>query len=852
MENKVETIRTFGRFPTLGEMKEYYAREDVLDFLYDECQMRSIEVAFRKKRYPINPTDKPHLKDIIDKTIKEKIECHYKKNADYICLKMLDYLSFHFLTSITSGGKLTGFDMIFETDMQGWRRSFEDLIGAIKVLDDFGVCYRMKYSGVRSLHLMIPFEVLPKQFRGESILNQRAEIWKKIHSYFRRHCGMESAHGGQILRLAYSLNEDNGLVSLPILPDELSSFRPFQTNIHNVVVDKTWHGDIPSGASRNTLKFLREVYSDDVKAKKEKSRTITFGLDIFPRKPSDYNVKSSESAIEKWSARLKSDNEAVRVEAAWHLMMTPETVPISILKQGLADEKTDVRWYLTEALQKTLDSEAIILAARRFWDDDELVRISAIDALVLSGEQAIQIVLNSVPDDIVASMESLYDFSYAIRKIRPGAESEATQSLANLIRDAVLRFLLNAIEHDEYFWLLRGYIRGFRNICYQCDIDETVVSRAAIKLVVPRFLQDVKSEKANYNLYISALQEIRKNLALPLTIIREIAHSFGIDTDGIPSNRMNVEERELIQSLVKSSLSDMSPEQKAQILVSFMIHGKKKLVEPSAVVLLKIGVSETVEAMAYIFEQKSTKLRQFVNLVNILKEIEPSIEKAISERINYMDAWGLIGRHADVDALIEALQNEKEDVREWAIQRLGQVSEKVYHKDIPLKQVTPVLIEALKDESGRVRRHAAHTLGLIGGVNSVPALIEALGDDDKKTCKQAVAAMGEIGQPAVPALITALSDNESELRRANAALALGLIGAPTAVPELIEALQDNHPPVRFNSARALRTIKDTAAVPSLIKMLRDEIKWVRRGAAEALRNIGTTEAMKAVEKYENN
>ena len=204
--------KTLGRFPTLLEMKEYYERDDVLSFLYDECQVRNIKFAFRKKRYPINPTSKAHLKEIIKKIIEEKIENAYRNSVgsiDSIRLDMFDYLSFHFLTSMTSGKKLTGFDMIFETDMRGWRRSFEDLIGAIRLLDDFGICYRIKYSGARSLHLMNPFEALPKQFRGESVLNQRAEIWRKIHSYFRRYCGMEQAHGGEVLRLAYSLNEES-------------------------------------------------------------------------------------------------------------------------------------------------------------------------------------------------------------------------------------------------------------------------------------------------------------------------------------------------------------------------------------------------------------------------------------------------------------------------------------------------------------------------------------------------------------------------------------------------------------------------------------------------------------------
>ncbi len=419
------TIQTFGRYPTLGEMKKYYAREDMLDFLYDECRLRNIDIAFRRKRWPINPQSKAQLREIIENAIENKIERAYRNSdgpIDNIRLETSDYLSFHSHASIISGEKLTGFDMFFEKDRQGWRRSFEPLIGTIKLLDDFGVCYRIKYSGVRSLHLMISFEAFPKQFKGESILSQRAQIQSMIGNYFVRHCGMETGSGAGVIRLAYSLNEDNGLISLPISSSELFYFRPWEANIHNVTIDKPWHGDIPAGASRNMLKFLREVYNDDEESRKE--RKISFGLEIAPSERSNYVAKSDEHSMEKWAALLKSDDEIARVEAAWHLMRMSEIVPISILEEGLADENPDVRWYLTEALQKNLDADAMKPAGRMLWDDDQFVRISATDALRLSGENALQTISNSLSDNVVASTEALNDIVYTIQKICPEVESE--------------------------------------------------------------------------------------------------------------------------------------------------------------------------------------------------------------------------------------------------------------------------------------------------------------------------------------------------------------------------------------------------------------------------------------------
>ena len=418
--------KTFGRYPTLGEMKEYYAREDVLDFLYDECRLRNIDIAFRRKRWPINPQSKAQLIEIIEKMIENKIEPAYAgieiEDFDDIRLETTDYLSFHSHAPIISDGKLTGFDIIFEKDRQGWRRCFEPLIGTIKLLDDFGVCYRMKYSGVRSLHLMIPFEAFPKQFKGESILSQRAQIESMIGNYFVRHCGMETNLQSGIIRLAYSLNEDNGLVSLPISSSELPYFRPWEANIHNMTIDKPWHVDIPENASRNMLNFLREVYSDDTKTSEEQSRKISFGLEVVPKHRSNYLSTSDKYFVEKWATQLKSDEQVARVEAAWHLMRLSEIVPIPILEEGLADENPDVRWYLTEALQKNLDADAMKLAGRMLWDDDQFVRISATDALTLSGENVLQTISNSLSDNVIASGAALNDIIDTIKKICPEGE----------------------------------------------------------------------------------------------------------------------------------------------------------------------------------------------------------------------------------------------------------------------------------------------------------------------------------------------------------------------------------------------------------------------------------------------
>ena len=75
------------------------------------------------------------------------------------------YPSFHGMTS--KGNDAIG-DFVMEADCRGWRRSFVDVRGAIEILSEFHVPYIMKFSGHRSLHVMIPREAFPDEFDGAS------------------------------------------------------------------------------------------------------------------------------------------------------------------------------------------------------------------------------------------------------------------------------------------------------------------------------------------------------------------------------------------------------------------------------------------------------------------------------------------------------------------------------------------------------------------------------------------------------------------------------------------------------------------------------------------------------------
>lgn len=712
----------------MGEMKDYYERDDILSFLYDECCMRNIDIAFRRERWPINPISKANLKDIIEETIKNKIERAYRNSAypvDDVRLEKFDYLSFHFRTSIVYREKLAGFDTIFEADLQGWRRAFEDLCGVIQLLDNFGVCYRIKYSGVRSLHFMIPFESLPEQFNGKSILSQRVEIQTKIQEYFRWCCGMEKAHGGGVMRLAYSLNEDNGLVSLPISPDELPLFRPWEANIHNVVINKPWHGDVPASAKKNTLKFLKEVYGYSARDKRKKPVKANPDLEITPKDRSRHIVGHKESSLEEWGALLKSSEELVRVKAAWDLMTTPEAVPVSILEMGLNDKNPDVRWYLTEALQKRLDDDAVKLAGKLLWDDDQFVRISAIDALALSGEDALQALLNSMFSGSGDLWSSLNDAIYAIRKIRPEGEAGAMRSFLESIGSSFTISLQNSIERGTPLWIMSRYIKQLRDLCRFYSIEESLIFRNAIEMLVPQTLKFLGEGRSEY-FYLWILLEIRRNEAIPRIIMREIASSLGIDPAKIPSNRMDKEEKEFLARIIHVSLSGMTKDQKVRILYSFWRRYKKSISEPAGNLLKHIQQSDSLIAESIIGWMDDDS----AVAISVGANVELFQDKSVEELIQMLgDGWRIRTAAAralaqkcktdeDIDKVIAVLNRIGTRRRIGAVAALGEM---VHHP-----KAQKAVVEALSSQRWDVRRAALKVYIGLNPPDAVDILLRAL------------------------------------------------------------------------------------------------------------------------------
>lgn len=197
---------------------------------------------------------------------------------------------------------------------------------------------------------------------------------------------------------------------------------------------------------------------------------------------------------------------------------------------------------------------------------------------------------------------------------------------------------------------------------------------------------------------------------------------------------------------------------------------------------------------------------------------------------------------------LHQLKSSKWQTRAEAATRLG-----ASHQ----KKAAPALIEALADESDRVRIAAVNALGALRHPAASEPLALALAGLSRRArgseggaervspdaeYEALARALGEQGDAAVPPLLRLLDSDDTESRRW-AAHALGLARAGRAVEPLIKRLADGRSDVRKAAALALGEIGDARALDALIHALGNRDLETRRAAAVALGTIGSDQAI---------
>ena len=207
---------------------------------------------------------------------------------------------------------------------------------------------------------------------------------------------------------------------------------------------------------------------------------------------------------------------------------------------------------------------------------------------------------------------------------------------------------------------------------------------------------------------------------------------------------------------------------------------------------------------------------------------------ALANQGNHDEAMRLDQVAADVDKMIQNLNDTSPSVREAAVETLKELND--------TRAVEP-LIQALKDENSSVRAGAAWSLGNLGDTRAVGLLIQTLKDENMSVRWVAAVSLGQLRDTrAVGPLILALNDPESYVR-CRAAESLGKLNDIRAVEPLILALNNEDLKVRWWAAESLGMLNDSRAVGPLIQALKDEDRDVRAEAAWSLGKLNDSRAV---------
>lgn len=202
-------------------------------------------------------------------------------------------------------------DLVVEVDCKKSRvKCFNLTRPLIRLFQDLELEFRIKYSGNASSHVIIPGEVFPEKWRKNG---NRRYLYAKLLDFFREQIKEPKLLDGSFrnsshfLRLAYSLNENTGLASIPIGIDDFDRFSWQSAYPDSVVVLEDWW-DIPDDAQERTESLIefalgekRTFTSTTIDDNSIQENLTHFGPDMISKNTQIGMIKAGEEIIERFS-----------------------------------------------------------------------------------------------------------------------------------------------------------------------------------------------------------------------------------------------------------------------------------------------------------------------------------------------------------------------------------------------------------------------------------------------------------------------------------------------------------------------------------------------------------------------
>ena len=253
-----------------GKIISYYSRKDVQQAMYNYAQGRKISV-LRNFRPMFGGSQLRKPEDLLS------IMAFYSQEPKL-------WPSMHGMVSRRNGDGRAVFDLVLEVDLKKSRsKSFSLARPIVSLLQDLGVEFRMKFSGNASPHIIIPAEAFPEKWRK---ISKCRSLYGKLLEFFRTQIKSPRTLDGSFrnpshfLRMPYSLNENTGLVSLPIRVEEYDRFSWEMARPERAEVMKDWWGSISEDAPERTEALIemasgqRKVFAVDSRMERKKQEPL--------------------------------------------------------------------------------------------------------------------------------------------------------------------------------------------------------------------------------------------------------------------------------------------------------------------------------------------------------------------------------------------------------------------------------------------------------------------------------------------------------------------------------------------------------------------------------------------------
>lgn len=218
--------------PTYARCMEYYLRPDVLNALWEVSRRRALRFHYYCPgdiRAPHAPTLHTTLHCLADPA---ELARRITQASDKARGERPGFYPFFGMSPKVNRPdhpeQIVGWDMRFELDF-GIEKSFLYLLPLAGVLQHVGIQYLLKFSGHRSLHLILPAEPFRACLPGEvnqAQWNEQAAMLGRLLCRFVPPWtdGDIGKANDMILTAPYSLHRFNGLVSVPLTLEQATAF----------------------------------------------------------------------------------------------------------------------------------------------------------------------------------------------------------------------------------------------------------------------------------------------------------------------------------------------------------------------------------------------------------------------------------------------------------------------------------------------------------------------------------------------------------------------------------------------------------------------------------------------------